>query len=61
MAKAVADKLGGKGKFIILEGPAGASNAIERLNGINTGLSEYEGIEIVLRRPQTLRGQRECR
>lgn len=47
MAKAVADKLGGKGKFIILEGPAGASNAIERLNGINTGLSEYEGIEIV--------------
>ena len=47
MAKAVADKLGGKGKFIILEGPAGASNAIERLNGINTGLSEYQGIEIV--------------
>lgn len=61
MAKAVADKLGGKGKFIILEGPAGASNAIERLNGINTGLPSTRESRSLLRRPQTLRGQRECR
>ena len=33
IAKSVAEQLEGKGKVIILEGPPGAQNAIERLNG----------------------------
>ena len=46
-AQAVAEQLEGKGKIIILEGPAGAQNAIDRLQGINDALSEYPDIEIV--------------
>jgi len=47
IATAVAEELGGKGNMIILEGPAGAANAIERLNGIKDALAKYPGIEIV--------------
>lgn len=47
MAKALAEELGGEGNVIILEGPPGAANAIERLNGINDALAEYEGITVV--------------
>lgn len=47
IAKQVAEKLDGKGKLIILEGPPGAQNAIERLNGINEILDTYPGIEVV--------------
>ncbi|MGD1818429.1 MAG: sugar ABC transporter substrate-binding protein [Pleomorphochaeta sp.] len=47
IAKEVAQKVNGKGKVIILEGPAGAQNARERLNGIKRGLSEYPDMEIV--------------
>lgn len=47
IAGMVAEKLEGKGEVIILEGPAGAQNAIERLNGINEVLGEYPDIEIV--------------
>lgn len=47
IAKDMAEKLGGKGNIIVLEGPAGAQNAIERLNGINTALAEYPDIKIV--------------
>lgn len=47
IAKEVAEKLGGKGKVIILEGPPGAQNAIERLNGMQESLKEYPDIEIV--------------
>lgn len=47
IAKEVAEKLGGKGNIIVLEGPPGAANAIERLNGIRDALKEYPDIEIV--------------
>jgi len=47
IAKQIAEKLEGKGKVIILEGPPGAANAIERLNGINSVFAEYPDIEIV--------------
>ncbi|MCI8639407.1 MAG: sugar ABC transporter substrate-binding protein [Coprococcus sp.] len=47
IAKEMAEKLGGKGNIIILEGPPGAANAIERLNGINDALAEYPDIEVV--------------
>lgn len=47
IAQTLAEALDGKGKMIILEGPAGAANAIERLNGINDALKEYPDIEVV--------------
>lgn len=47
IAKAMAEELGGKGNVIILEGPPGAANAIERLEGIKEAFAEYPDIEIV--------------
>ena len=47
IAKLVADKLGGKGEVIIIEGPPGAQNAIERLAGIKKALAEYPNMKIV--------------
>lgn len=47
IAEMVAEELNGEGQVIILEGPAGAQNAIERLNGINEVFAEYPDIEIV--------------
>lgn len=47
IATQVAEKLGGKGKVIILEGPPGAANAIERLEGIKSVFAKYSDIEIV--------------
>ncbi|MDO5424239.1 MAG: sugar ABC transporter substrate-binding protein [Eubacteriales bacterium] len=47
IAEKVAEELGGKGTVIILEGPPGAQNAIERLNGINEVLDIYPDIEVV--------------
>ncbi|GAA6490983.1 hypothetical protein K280104A7_05470 [Candidatus Bariatricus faecipullorum] len=47
VAQEIADALGGEGKVIILEGPAGAANAVERLDGINEVFAEYPDIEIV--------------
>ncbi|MCD8083656.1 MAG: sugar ABC transporter substrate-binding protein [Clostridiales bacterium] len=47
IAGQLAEELGGEGKLIILEGPAGASNAIERLNGIKDALVDYPNIEVV--------------
>ena len=47
IAKEMAEALGGKGNIIVLEGPPGAANAIERLNGIQDALAEYAEIEIV--------------
>lgn len=44
---AVAEKIGKKGKLIILEGPPGAQNAQERLQGIKTALKDYPEIEVV--------------
>lgn len=47
VAKAVAEKLGGKGKVIILEGIAGAQSAIDLKQGAVDTFGTYEGIEIV--------------
>lgn len=47
IAKTMAEELGGKGNVIILEGPPGAANAIERLAGIQDALKEYPDMEIV--------------
>ncbi len=47
IAEQIAQKLGGKGNVIILEGPPGAANAIERLNGINETFAKYPDIKIV--------------
>ncbi|MGE5614850.1 MAG: sugar ABC transporter substrate-binding protein [Bacillota bacterium] len=47
IAKAVAEKINGKGDVIIIEGPPGAQNAIERLNGIKESLAQYPDIKIV--------------
>jgi len=47
VAKAVAEKIGGKGDVIILEGPPGAQNARERLAGIKEVLAKYPEIKIV--------------
>lgn len=47
IAQEIAKKLDGKGNIIILEGPPGAANAIERLEGINEVFDDYPEIEIV--------------
>lgn len=47
IAKEMAEELGGKGNVIILEGPPGAANAIERLEGIKEAFAEYPDIKIV--------------
>lgn len=43
----MAETLNGKGNVIILEGPPGAANAIERLEGIKEAFAEYPDIKIV--------------
>lgn len=47
IAKSVAEKIGGKGEVIVLEGPPGAQNAQERLAGIQEALAAYPDIKIV--------------
>lgn len=47
ITKLVAEKIGGQGKVIILEGPPGAQNAQERLAGMHIALKDYPGIEVV--------------
>lgn len=47
VAKKIAQKLNGKGNMIILEGPAGAQNAKERLAGINRALKEFPDMKVV--------------
>ena len=47
IATEMAEALDGKGNIIVLEGPPGAANAIERLNGINDAFKNYPDIEIV--------------
>lgn len=51
IGKAVAEKLGGTGDVIVVEGPPGAQNAVERKNGINDALAKYPGITIVASQP----------
>ncbi|MFE2580670.1 substrate-binding domain-containing protein [Streptomyces sp. NPDC059378] len=50
-AKALADKLGGKGKIVILQGQAGTSAARERAAGFAKGLKAYPGIQVVAQQP----------
>lgn len=47
IGEAVAEKLGGKGNVIIVEGPPGAQNAIERLDGLKKSFAKYPDIKIV--------------
>ncbi|MFE0130306.1 substrate-binding domain-containing protein [Streptomyces sp. NPDC059037] len=50
-AKTLAEKLGGKGKIVTLQGVAGTSASRERGKGFADGLKEYPGIEVVASQP----------
>lgn len=50
-AKALAEKLGGKGKIVILQGLAGTSASRERGAGFEEGLKAYPDIKVVARQP----------
>ncbi|WP_330457955.1 substrate-binding domain-containing protein [Streptomyces sp. NBC_00820] len=50
-ARSIAEKLGGKGKIVILQGQAGTSAARERAAGFAKGLKAYPGIKIVAQQP----------
>jgi ribose transport system permease protein len=50
-AKTIADKLGGKGKIVILQGQAGTSAARERAQGFANGLKAHPGIRVVAQQP----------
>lgn len=50
-AKALAEKLGGKGKVVILQGTAGTSASRERGQGFTEGLKAYPGIKIAAKQP----------
>ncbi|MFD5462813.1 substrate-binding domain-containing protein [Kitasatospora sp. NPDC127059] len=50
-AKSIAEKLGGSGKIVILQGQAGTSAARERAAGFAQGLRAYPGIEVVAEQP----------
>ncbi|MFF0224325.1 substrate-binding domain-containing protein [Streptomyces sp. NPDC004629] len=50
-AKTIAEKLGGNGKIVILQGQAGTSAARERAAGFAAGLKAYPGIQVVAQQP----------
>ncbi|KDN72778.1 substrate-binding domain-containing protein [Streptomyces olindensis] len=50
-AKSIAEKLGGEGKIVILQGQAGTSAARERAEGFAKGLKAYPGIQVVAQQP----------
>ncbi|HEY8986942.1 MAG TPA: substrate-binding domain-containing protein [Streptomyces sp.] len=50
-AKTLAEKLGGNGKIVILQGQAGTSAARERAEGFAKGLKAYPGIQVVAQQP----------
>ncbi|MFE9394248.1 substrate-binding domain-containing protein [Streptomyces flavidovirens] len=50
-AKALAEKLGGKGEIVVLQGTAGTSASRERGSGFAEGLRAYPGIKVVARQP----------
>ncbi|MFF3915163.1 substrate-binding domain-containing protein [Streptomyces sp. NPDC001852] len=50
-AKTIAEKLGGKGRIVILQGQAGTSAARERAQGFANGLRAYPGIQVVAQQP----------
>ncbi|WP_432101927.1 ABC transporter permease/substrate-binding protein [Streptomyces sp. bgisy091] len=50
-AKTLADRLGGKGSIIVLQGTAGTSASRERGAGFAAGIKAYPGIKIVATQP----------
>jgi ribose transport system substrate-binding protein len=46
-ARYLFDKMGGKGKIVVIEGTAGAPTNRERLRGYKRGFAEYPGIEVL--------------
>ncbi|GAA3111483.1 substrate-binding domain-containing protein [Streptomyces rectiviolaceus] len=50
-AKTLAEKLGGKGKIVTLQGVAGTSASRERGKGFTEGIKEYPGIKVVASQP----------
>ncbi|WP_217545701.1 substrate-binding domain-containing protein [Streptomyces sp. GbtcB6] len=50
-AKTIAEKLGGQGRIVILQGQAGTSAARERAQGFADGLKAYPGIQVVAQQP----------
>ncbi|GGR77093.1 transporter [Streptomyces aureoverticillatus] len=50
-AKALADKLGGKGEVVVLQGTAGTSASRERGQGFAEGIKAYPGIKVVAKQP----------
>ncbi|MEU6549859.1 substrate-binding domain-containing protein [Streptomyces sp. NPDC046915] len=49
--RTIAEKLGGKGKIVILQGQAGTSAARERAEGFAKGLKAYPGIQVLAQQP----------
>lgn len=45
--QAMADKIGGKGNIVILDGPLGQSAQLERTQGINNILAKYPDIKVL--------------
>jgi ribose transport system permease protein len=50
-AKTLAEKLGGKGRIVILQGTAGTSASRERGAGFAEGLKAYPGIQVLAKQP----------
>ncbi|GFH38377.1 ABC transporter permease/substrate-binding protein [Streptomyces pacificus] len=50
-ARALAEKLGGKGTIVILQGQAGTSASRERGAGFTEGLKAYPGVKVVAKQP----------
>ncbi|MFJ2704146.1 substrate-binding domain-containing protein [Streptomyces sp. NPDC087428] len=50
-AKALADKLGGRGSIVVLQGTAGTSASRERGAGFAAGIKAYPGIKVVATQP----------
>ncbi|NMO36912.1 substrate-binding domain-containing protein [Streptomyces sp. GMY01] len=50
-ARTIAEKLGGHGKIVILQGQAGTSAARERAAGFAQGLKAYPGIQVLAQQP----------
>ncbi|MEU3742719.1 substrate-binding domain-containing protein [Streptomyces sp. NPDC032198] len=50
-AKTLAEKLGGKGRIVTLQGVAGTSASRERGKGFTEGIKEYPGIKVVASQP----------
>ncbi|MDF3297602.1 ABC transporter permease/substrate-binding protein [Streptomyces tropicalis] len=50
-ARTLGDRLGGKGRIVILQGQAGTSAARERAAGFAQGLKSFPGIQVVAQQP----------